>query len=243
MSLKKKIVLSFLLSAFIIALLSAFLYLNFVEIKKETVFLELADTIRSRSLQLRRHEKNFLLYVSNQQAEVGAIHETLDELEQIVAGIPADRSTPVPRLRGAARRVPRALRRDRGAVRRSAARIRGPQARPRLRPRAAAWWKPTSWTSPSRAVRYLQESLGLHGRRAVHRRAARTRGADRRPAQKRGEHPRGDRGDRQGRPRARRTIHRRLAHRHPGRLPPLHRGRLRHPALHHAAASCGACGC
>ena len=46
MSLKKKIVLSFLLSAFIIALLSAFLYLNFVEIKNETVFLELADTIR-----------------------------------------------------------------------------------------------------------------------------------------------------------------------------------------------------
>lgn len=45
MSLKKKIVLSFLLSAFIIALLSAVLYLNFVDIKKETVFLEPADTI------------------------------------------------------------------------------------------------------------------------------------------------------------------------------------------------------
>jgi len=98
MSLKKRIVLSFLLSAFIIALLSAFLYLNFVEIKQETVFLELADTIRSRSLQLRRHEKNFLLYVSNQQAEVRAIHETLTELEKIVVGIPADRLAPVSEL-------------------------------------------------------------------------------------------------------------------------------------------------
>lgn len=99
MSLKKKIVLSFLLSAFIIALLSAFLYLNFVEIKKETVFLELADTIRSKSLQLRRHEKNFLLYVANQRAEVGAIRETLAGLEQILVGIPVDRSTQVPGLR------------------------------------------------------------------------------------------------------------------------------------------------
>ncbi len=99
MSLKKKIVLSFLLSAFIIALLSAFLYLNFVEIKKETVFLELADTIRSRSLQLRRHEKNFLLYVSNQQGEASAIHEALTDLEQILVGIPADRSTQVSGLR------------------------------------------------------------------------------------------------------------------------------------------------
>jgi hypothetical protein len=86
MSLKKKIVLSFLLSAFIIALLSAFLYLNFVEIKKETVFLELADTIRSRSLQLRRHEKNFLLYVSNQRAEAGQSRDPRG-LEGIV-GIP-----------------------------------------------------------------------------------------------------------------------------------------------------------
>jgi signal transduction histidine kinase len=99
MSLKKKIVLSFLLSSFIIALLAAFLYLNFVEIKNETVFLELADTIRNRSLQLRRHEKNFLLYVSNQQAEATAIRETLAELDKIVKGTPIDRSAPVAELR------------------------------------------------------------------------------------------------------------------------------------------------
>jgi signal transduction histidine kinase len=99
MSLKKKIVLSFLLSAFIIALLSAFLYLNFVEIKNETVFLELADTIRNRSLQLRRHEKNFLLYVANQRAEAAAIDETLTELEKIVGGVTSDRAAPVAELR------------------------------------------------------------------------------------------------------------------------------------------------
>jgi len=111
MSLKKKIVLSFLLSAFIIALLSAFLYLNFAEIKKETVFLELADTIRSRSLQLRRHEKNFLLYVLNQEGEARAIHETLADLEQILVALERNgsraprrarcscsRTAPLPRL-------------------------------------------------------------------------------------------------------------------------------------------------
>jgi hypothetical protein len=104
MSLKKKIVLSFLVSAFIIALLSGFLYLNFVEIKKETVFLELADTIRSRALQLRRHEKNFLLYSSNQTAEAAAILEALTDLEKTVGGIPVDRSD---RVSGRAASSPR----------------------------------------------------------------------------------------------------------------------------------------
>lgn len=85
MSLKKKIVLSFFLSAGIIALLSAFLYLNFVEIRKETVFLELTDTIRSKSLQLRRHEKNYFLYApSEATGETKAIHQYLTELDGIL---------------------------------------------------------------------------------------------------------------------------------------------------------------
>jgi len=164
MSLKKKIVLSFLLSAFIIALLSAFLYLNFVEIKKETVFLELADTIRSRSLQLRRHEKNFLLSVSNQQAEVGAIHETLADLEKIVEGIPADRSAPVSELRGqlAVYRehfggivtlLDEALR-ESGALRRDPtyARVYG-------------LVEANFLDQPLVSMKYLQESLGLPGDR------------------------------------------------------------------------------
>jgi hypothetical protein len=85
MSLKKKIVLSFFLSAGIIALLSAFLYLNFVEIRRETVFLELTDTIRSKSLQLRRHEKNYFLYTASEATgETKAIHQYLTELDGIL---------------------------------------------------------------------------------------------------------------------------------------------------------------
>ena len=61
MSLQKKIILSFFISAFIIAILAAFEYVNFIEIKKEILNLEITDTVRSKSLQLRRHEKNFFL--------------------------------------------------------------------------------------------------------------------------------------------------------------------------------------
>ena len=160
MSLKKKIVLSFLLSAFIIALLSAFLYLNFVEIKNETVFLELADTIRSRSLQLRRHEKNFLLYISNQQAEVRAIHETLADLGKIVVGIPADRSAPVSELRdqltvyrehfgNIAGLLDEALR-ESGALKRDIGYVR-----------VSGLVEANFLDQPLESVRYLQESLGL----------------------------------------------------------------------------------
>jgi len=88
MSLKKKIILSFLVSAFIIAFLSVFLYLNFIEIKKETQFLELTDTIRSKSLQLRRHEKNFFLYApAEANDEEKAIYAYLDELDGILGGM------------------------------------------------------------------------------------------------------------------------------------------------------------
>lgn len=88
MSLKKKIILSFLVSAFIIAFLSVFLYLNFIEIKNETLFLELTDTIRSKSLQLRRHEKNYFLYApAEAHDEEKAIYAYLDELDAILGGM------------------------------------------------------------------------------------------------------------------------------------------------------------
>jgi len=87
MSLKKKITLSFFISAFIIAALSAFEYINFIEIRKEIKFLELTDTIRSKSLQLRRHEKNFFLYgPMTSGAEAEAIHTYITELDSILAG-------------------------------------------------------------------------------------------------------------------------------------------------------------
>jgi len=164
MSLKKKIVLSFLLSAFIIALLSAFLYLNFVEIKKETVFLELADTIRSRSLQLRRHEKNFLLYVSNQQTEVRAIHETLAELEKIVEGIPADRTAPVAELR-AQIAVYREHFGDIAALLDEALRESGALKLDAAYARVSGLVEANFLDQPLESVRYLRESLGLQGDR------------------------------------------------------------------------------
>jgi len=93
MSLQKKIIFSFLVSAFIIALLSAVLYLNFIEIKKETAFLELTDTIRSKSLQLRRHEKNFFLYApAKSEDESTAIHKYLDEMDKILGGVQTNRT-------------------------------------------------------------------------------------------------------------------------------------------------------
>ncbi len=91
MSLTKKIVLGFFVSAFIIALLSVFLYLNFVEIKKETVFLEMTDTLRSKSLELRRHEKNYFLYApAHASEESAAIYRYLKELDDMLNSAQTD---------------------------------------------------------------------------------------------------------------------------------------------------------
>lgn len=61
MTIKKKIISGFLISTTVIVLLAVFNYINFIEIRKEIRNLEFTDTIRSKSLQLRRHEKNFFL--------------------------------------------------------------------------------------------------------------------------------------------------------------------------------------
>jgi len=61
MSIKKKIIFSFFISFSVIIILSIFAYVDFLKIRKEVGFLELAASIRSKSLQLRRHEKNFFL--------------------------------------------------------------------------------------------------------------------------------------------------------------------------------------
>ena len=94
MSLKKKIVLSFFISAFIIAVLAAFEYFSFVEIKKEIRYLEITDTISRKSLQLRRHEKNYFLYSPQKMdEESAAVHAYLAELNDTLAKNPGiDRS-------------------------------------------------------------------------------------------------------------------------------------------------------
>src|SRR5512144_2552024 len=64
MLLKKKIALSFFISGFIIAILVAFEFISFIQLRRAITFLEITDDIRSKSLQIRRHEKNFFLYGS-----------------------------------------------------------------------------------------------------------------------------------------------------------------------------------
>jgi two-component system NtrC family sensor kinase len=82
MLLKKKIALSFSISAFIIAILVVLEYVNFVNIKKEIVYLEITDTIRSKSLQLRRHEKNFFL--RNDVKELENVYIYLRDLRKVL---------------------------------------------------------------------------------------------------------------------------------------------------------------
>jgi two-component system, NtrC family, sensor kinase len=114
MSLKKKIILSFFLSAFLIAILAVFEYVNFIAIKKEIRFLELTDTVRSKSLQLRRHEKNFFLYSPRAADEESAsIRNYLFELDEILTGA----------LSGAREEVIQSLRRSVGEYRHGFARI------------------------------------------------------------------------------------------------------------------------
>jgi len=89
MTLRKKITLSFLLSASIITALAVFEYLNFLEIRDEISNLELTDTIRSKTLQLRRHEKNFfLLSPSESGHESKEIHRYLDEIRLMISPSP-----------------------------------------------------------------------------------------------------------------------------------------------------------
>lgn len=82
MSLQKKIIMSFLISSTLIAILAIFAYVNFIEIRKEIRNLELSDTLRSKTLQLRRHEKNFLLY--RDVREIQTVHTYISEIRDIL---------------------------------------------------------------------------------------------------------------------------------------------------------------
>jgi two-component system NtrC family sensor kinase len=84
MSLKTKIGLSFFISASIIAILSVFEFISFIQIKGEIRSLEITDTIRSKSLQIRRHEKNFFLYPLQAKEEAEAIKRYIGELNEIL---------------------------------------------------------------------------------------------------------------------------------------------------------------
>ena len=87
MSLRKKIIFGFLLSAAIISALSVFEYVNFIQVRSEMNFLEVADTVRSKSLQLRRHEKNFFLFPDKAAEESSAARDYLSQLQDVTASI------------------------------------------------------------------------------------------------------------------------------------------------------------
>ncbi len=90
-SLKRKIAISFNVSAFIILLLVTFEYANFIEIKKEIKYLENTDLIRSKSLQLRRREARFFLYGQpNAKEEAAMVRLHLDELNMLLNDISTD---------------------------------------------------------------------------------------------------------------------------------------------------------
>jgi len=84
MSLKKKILISFIISLSIIIILAVFEYSNFIEIRQEIRNLEITDTIRSKSLQLRRHEKNYFLNHAKAKEESAAVRQYLWELNSIL---------------------------------------------------------------------------------------------------------------------------------------------------------------
>ncbi|UCH44760.1 MAG: HAMP domain-containing histidine kinase [Nitrospiraceae bacterium] len=83
MTLKKKIFLSSFANLITISILITAGYINLIEIKKEIGFLELSDDLRSQSLQLRRHEKNFFLY--RDREEIRKVYNYLSELREVVS--------------------------------------------------------------------------------------------------------------------------------------------------------------
>jgi two-component system NtrC family sensor kinase len=86
MSLKKKIILSFLISSVIIAVLAVSSFVNFIEMRKEIRYLELADSLRSKSLQLRRHEKNFFLY--GDPNEIEQVYIYIKDIKSVIQAAP-----------------------------------------------------------------------------------------------------------------------------------------------------------
>ena len=82
MTLKKKIFLSSFISFITISTLVLAGYANLIKTKKEIRFLELSDILSSKSLQLRRHEKNFFLY--RDMNEIKNVHTHIEDLKAIL---------------------------------------------------------------------------------------------------------------------------------------------------------------
>lgn|GEM_PF-2747859 len=84
MSLKMKIAAGFVIGAIIMAILSAFMYVRFVNDKQGIENLATSGKIRGESLQLTIHEKNYFLYPQTRKAEADVIHKYLNEPDTIL---------------------------------------------------------------------------------------------------------------------------------------------------------------
>lgn len=85
MSLITKITRTFALSAFIVVLFLIFQAVDFFELRREIKHLQIANIIIIKSLQLRRHEKNFFLYWHvKADEESDGVRESLKELDTVL---------------------------------------------------------------------------------------------------------------------------------------------------------------
>lgn len=117
MLLKKKTALSFFISASIIAILVGFEYVNFIKIRNEIHLLEVTDTIRSESLQLRRHEKNYFLYPLKAEEESAAVYRYIGVLKSILSRhIPEENTGRFPRLKSSIHEYEQRFKKIQGSV-------------------------------------------------------------------------------------------------------------------------------
>jgi len=70
-----KIAARFVIGAIIMAILSAFMYVRFINDKQGIETLVTSGKIRGESLQLTIHEKNYFLYPHTRKAEADVIHK------------------------------------------------------------------------------------------------------------------------------------------------------------------------
>lgn len=84
LTLRKKMAVGFAVSAALVALLLVFGAIQVVEITRGIRSLELSDTIRSKTLQLRRHEKNYFLYGSPE--ELQGVTDYIAQIRAITTG-------------------------------------------------------------------------------------------------------------------------------------------------------------
>ncbi|MBF0538154.1 MAG: GHKL domain-containing protein [Nitrospirae bacterium] len=84
MILKNKLLVSYLITGVLIVILAAYEYVSFIDIRKEIQYLEMTDTVRSKCLQLRRHEKNFFIYGASEM-DTREFNRHLNDLRIILA--------------------------------------------------------------------------------------------------------------------------------------------------------------